>query len=208
MENFFKTILNFFLLIGGIILWVGVEFLSRRQFGAVVDAAMAVIVKGEVEPLLVCADEAVGIVHAAFRTIARFGLQHALIGPGLHAVKTDPQGHWTAMLRIGIVQQCNRVASQAVESRLRAGIGNRRFRREVRPSATTIIRFRIIEHSAQPVGTDYHRDALISQFDETVFSPAVIPVVVGDADVAVLGECLSTITTDEHSVAGITDVVE
>ena len=50
--------------------------------------AAAVLVEGEVEPLLVGADEAVGVVHAAFGTIDGLLLKHALIGPGLHAVES------------------------------------------------------------------------------------------------------------------------
>ena len=48
--------------------------LLRWKLGAIVDAAMAVVVEGEVQPLLVGADKTIGIVHAAFRTVARLGL--------------------------------------------------------------------------------------------------------------------------------------
>ena len=94
---------------------------------------VAVVVEREVEPLLVGAHEAVGVIHAALQTIHGFLLEHALIWPSLHAVKTDPKRHWTAMLGIGIVQQRNLVASQTVEHCLGAGVGDRGLRREHRP---------------------------------------------------------------------------
>ena len=53
--------------------------LQRRQFRGVMHSAVAVVVEGEVEPLAVFADEAVGIVHAAFRAIGM--LEEVVLGP-------------------------------------------------------------------------------------------------------------------------------
>ena len=44
-------------------------FDSLRQLRGVMHGAVAVVIEGEVEPLLVRADEAIGVVHAAFGAI-------------------------------------------------------------------------------------------------------------------------------------------
>ncbi len=65
--------------------------------------AVAVVIEGEMQPLAVFADKAVGVVHAAFGAIDGLLLEDALVGPSLHAVEADPQRHGAAMLAVRIV---------------------------------------------------------------------------------------------------------
>lgn len=107
--------------------------------------AVAIVVEGEVQPLAVFADEAVGVVHAAFRTIDGLLLEHALVGPGLHAIKADPQRHRAAVLAVGIVQNGDAIAAEVVERSLTAGIWDLGDAGKFGPSLATILRHGFIK---------------------------------------------------------------
>ena len=109
--------------------------------------AVAVVIKGEMEPLAVFADKAIGVIHATFGAIDGFLLEHALVGPGLHAVKADPQGHGAAVLAVGIVQDGHAVATEIVERGFAAGIGDLRGAGELGPSRAAVFAFGLVDHS-------------------------------------------------------------
>lgn len=48
--------------------------LQRRQLGTVMHGTVAIVIKGEVQPLPIRADKTIGIVHAAFGAIDRLRL--------------------------------------------------------------------------------------------------------------------------------------
>ena len=167
---------------------------------------MAVVIKREVKPLAVLADKAVGVVHAAFGAIDGFLLKHALVGPGLHAVKADPQGHGAAVFAVGIVQDGHAIPAETIKRGLGAWVGNVCLARHGRPGASAIRRFSVEEYSAETVGTNDHGDAPVLQFDDIVLGPAAVGVVIREANVAVLAPRLAAVAADEHAVARVADV--
>ena len=170
--------------------------------------AVAVIVVGEMEPLLVFADETVGVVHRPPRAVAGIFDEHALIRPGLHAVETDPQRQRMTSFRVRVVQEGDSITAEGIERGLRAGVWKVGLHGEFRPRFAAVLRLRVVEHSAKTVSADNHGNATIAQFRDVVLGPAVVAVVGREADVAVLGPGLAAITADEHAVARIADVVE
>jgi len=167
---------------------------------------VAVVVEGEVEPLAVFADEAVGVVHAAFGAIDGLSLEDALVGPGLHAVKADPERHRRALLAVGIVQDGDAVAAEIVEGGFAAWIGDVGDAGELWPSLAAVLGFCLVKHAAEAVGADDHGDAAIVVLKEIVFCPAEVSTVGRESDVAVLGPGLAAVAADEHSVAWVGEV--
>lgn len=116
-----------------------------RQLGAVMHRAMPIVVEGKVEPLTVFTDEAIRVVHAAFGAIDRLLLEHTLVGPGLHAIKADPQRHRAAVLAVRIVQDGDAITAQIVERGLAAGIRDLGDAGKLGPSLATIFGLRFVK---------------------------------------------------------------
>ncbi len=121
---------------------------------------MAVVVEGEVQPLFVRADEAVGVVDAALWTVTTFLVQDLLVRPRLHAVEADPEGQRAPMLRVGIVQQRDRVAAERIQRRLASGVGNLCRAGILGPSAFSVFGMSDEEDSAETIRADEHGDVI------------------------------------------------
>ena len=90
--------------------------------------AVAGVVVGEVQPLLVGADEAVRIVQRTLhefagilRVGAGFGDEDALVGPGLAVIETDPEGEGRTTFGVIVMQQGDGATAEREEGGFAAG---------------------------------------------------------------------------------------
>ena len=170
------------------------------------DCAVAIVIEGKVQPLAILAHKTIGIVHASFGTIHGFGLEDPLVRPGFHSVKADPQSHGAAVLAVWIVENRDSITTEIIEGSLAAGVRNVCQAGELRPSLAAVFGLRLIQHAAEPVGTDDHRDAPIGMFKEIVLCPSEVAAVRCEPDIAMFSPCLAAIFTDQDTVAWICEI--